>query len=175
MNDILERAETYRGHALYLGYGHYKAGKLAARKHLYLGAPVVIATAIVGTSIFATLSENPEIWLKILAGMVSLAATILAVLQTFFKFSELAEKHKLAGANYGMLRREIDLFLLRYGDKGPELRDEALNELMAIAESIGQLAKESPDLSDELYDEGVRYYSQQVRVAGENEEVQNAS
>jgi len=175
MNDILQKAEAYRGHALYLGYGHYKAGKLAARKHLFLGIPVVIATAIVGTSIFATLSENPETWLKTIAGIISLAATILAALQTFFKFSELSEKHKLAGANYGTLRREIDLFLLRYGDKGPELREEALTKLTAIAETIGQLAKESPDLSDELYEEGVRYFSRQVPVVGGNESVENAS
>lgn len=158
MNDILERAQGYKEHALYLGYGHYKAGKLTAYKHAMLGVPVIICTSIVGTSIFATLSENPAIIWKVAAGLISLVATVLAALQTFFKLSELSAKHKLAGAEYGTLRRKIDMFLLHFSDEGENSRKNALDELREIAENLGRLAKESPDLADELYDEGKRQF-----------------
>ena len=130
-----------------------------------LGVPVVICTSIVGTSIFATLSDNPAVIWKIAAGLISLAATVLAALQTFFKFSELSAKHKLAGAEYGTLRRKIDLFLLHFSNHGENSRQNALNELQEIAENLGRLAKESPDLSDQLYDKGKRHFTLKERTA----------
>ena len=156
MQDILDQAERYRQHTLYLGGGHYTAGKRTARRHNLLGLPVVIMTSVVGTSIFATLSSTPTTTWKILTGLVSLSATVLAAVQTFFRFSEQAEKHKAAGANYGTLRRQFDVFLLRYAQDDSSPRNQALLELQALAERLGQLAKDSPDLSDRLYDDAMR-------------------
>lgn len=158
MEDILEQADAHRRHALKLGYGHYTAGRQAAKGHMWLGVPVVVLTAIVGTSIFATFSETPASHWKIITGLVSLLATVLAALQTFFGFSERAEKHKAAGARYGALRRDIELFALRYRDKEPSHRDQALIELEALTERLSRLAEDSPDLSDELYDRAVRRF-----------------
>ena len=167
MQDVLNRVATYREHALYLGGGHYQAGKWAARRHIMLGVPVVVATAIVSTSIFATLNEQPSVQWKIAAGLISLVAVVLAALQTFFKYSELAEKHKTAGANYGSLRRRIELFQLRYaGD--PRQRLQALGELDEIAEQFGELAEVSPDLPDRFYDFARASLGREVNRDGSN-------
>ena len=47
-------------------------------------------------------------WLQILIGLASVAAAILSSLQTFLGYSERAEKHRLAGAKYGALGRELE-------------------------------------------------------------------
>lgn len=154
MDDVIRQADQYRQHTMAMGYGHYTAGKRAAKRHMFLGLPVVIITSVVGTSIFATLSRDPEDLWKIITGIVSLSASVLAALQTFFGFSDRAAKHKTAGAHYGALRREIELFLLRNTGKDVPDREKALVDLEQIAKRLGQLADESPDLADELYEQG---------------------
>ena len=132
MTDVLDQAEWYRKHAAITGRGHYLASDVALRRQNWFGIPVVVTTVIVGTSIFATISTDPAIGWKIAAGLITLAAAILSALQTFFKFSEVAERHKASGASYGALRRRFDLFLLRHGGGDEVHRELALDELEAI-------------------------------------------
>ena len=98
MKDIEVRAEKYRIRAHRKARAHYLAAKHHSARHKYLGVPVVITTAIVGTTIFVSLSENPSIAWKITTGLLSITAAILAALQTFFKHAERSEKHKIAAA-----------------------------------------------------------------------------
>jgi hypothetical protein len=73
----------------------HKAHAVAAtafhHRNLYLGIPVVLLSTIAGTAIFGSLESSPEIWAKIFVGLLSLAAAILASLQTFLRYSELSE------------------------------------------------------------------------------------
>ena len=87
---------------------HYKLASGLRKKNLWLGVPVVIFSSIVGTSLFATLA-NPNAVIppafKIAIGLISLAAAILAALQTFLRFGERAEKHVVAADWYAAVRR----------------------------------------------------------------------
>ena len=87
---------------------HARAATLFEQRNIALGLPTVILTAISGTTVFATIESTPETWVKVLTGVMSLAAAVLAALQTFLRFSELAERHKAAAQKYGMLRRELE-------------------------------------------------------------------
>ncbi len=89
-------------------HAHYDAAVALGRRNLQLGIPVIVLSAIVGTSIFASLQNNADLWAKIVAGLTSLLVTILAVLQTFLRFSERAEHHREAGARYGALLKELE-------------------------------------------------------------------
>lgn len=89
-------------------HGHYDAAVLAGGRNYALGVPVVVLTAAVGTSVFATLGEIPNTSVQILVGLASLAATVLAALQTFLKYAERAEKHRQSGAFFGSLLKEIE-------------------------------------------------------------------
>ena len=151
MDDILEQARRYRTDITYNGRAHYKAADNAAAGHNWLGIPVIVATAIVGTSIFATLASNPALGWKIIAGLISLVATTLAALQTFFKFSEAAERHRAAGAAFAALRRRVDLFLLRFANDADADRTEALRELEKITTDLSQLAGGSPRIPATAY------------------------
>ncbi len=147
MNDILGRAEKYRDQSLNFSHAHYDAAKKAAKRHSLLGIPVVITTTVITTSIFASLNNAPSIGWKITAGIISLFSAVLSALQIFFKFSELAEKHKAAGTRYRSLRRQLDIFKLRYADMEQAGRKVALEELTEIANQFAEIAETSPSIT----------------------------
>ena len=89
-------------------HGHYEAAVNSSRYNYYLGIPVIILSTIVGTAIFASLEANPETYLQIIFGLLSMLSVVLASLQTFFKFSEKAEKHRKAGRLFGSLLKELE-------------------------------------------------------------------
>ena len=49
-----------------------------------------------------------DITIKIAVGIASVTAAILMALQTFLRYSERGEKHRVVGIRYGALRREIE-------------------------------------------------------------------
>ena len=156
MKDIIDQAKHYRTVVRRAARAHYKAVDQARRGNLLLGVPVVVTTTVVGTSIFATLNSQPSATLKILAGIVSLLAAALAALQTFFRFAERAEKHRVAAANYGIARRDLDLFLLKYVSEPADARQAAIDDLGKIKSKLDQLAQESPDIPPRAYDAAVK-------------------
>lgn len=151
MKKTLELAESYSKSALMNRAAHYRAAKIANQRHVLLGAPATLISTIVGTAIFASLNDNPDNSFKIFAGLISLLGAALSALQTFFKFSELAEKHRLSGANYGDVKRKLDLFLIKYGSDEHPPESEAVVELSELAEVLSRLAQESPDIPDIAY------------------------
>jgi hypothetical protein len=88
--------------------------------------------------VFATVQKQPELWLQITVGLASVAAALLASLQTFLGYSERAEKHRIAGAKYGALGRELEQ--LRASDS--PLSDDLISK---IRKSLDDLAVESPN------------------------------
>jgi hypothetical protein len=132
LDDWYERvAVTQRAH--YLSADHF-----GARKY-WLGIPAVGLSTLVGTSVFATLrnhsGDHSGPWLQIAIGLASVAAALLASLQTFLGYSERAEKHRIAGAKYGALGRELEV--LRASTATP------------TAESIAEVRKRLDDLAIE--------------------------
>jgi hypothetical protein len=144
-SDIIKMADEFQNHLAVGGTAHYIAADRRSRQYTGLGLPVVVITSIVGTSVFATIENNPEVGWKILVGIVSLLAAVLSAAQTLFRFSERAQEHKSAGAAYARLRREVQLFKLKY-PKGDGDRSAALRELAQINDRIGDLAESSPQL-----------------------------
>jgi len=104
---------------------------------------VIILTTLVGTSVFASLSEDaPSTYVRIIVGLVSILAALLAGLQTFMKFAERCEKHRSTAARYGIVRRQLEQV---YADR-PEtvvwpsdLRDK-------IRVQLDNLGSEAPDV-----------------------------
>jgi hypothetical protein len=121
-----------------------------------LGVPVIVITAVVGTTIFATLDRSPEPQWKILAGLVSLLGAVLSALQTSFGFAQTAERHKAVGTRYRAVRRRLELFELKYSNRTDEGRDEALAELEQLNVDLTALASDSPGLPERIYQQAER-------------------
>jgi hypothetical protein len=163
MDNIIETAYQYWRSYSRIGRAHYIAWEKAAKKNRWLGIPVILTSTIVGTAIFGTLQESPHFAWKIAAGLLSLLAATLSALQTSLKYSELAEKHKAAGAKYSTMRRRLDVFMLKYNEQSSGDRQEALGEFEEIAMKFGELAEESPSIPDKVYDQAVREFQERTR------------
>ena len=88
---------------------HYRRATKLRRANIFLGLPVTTLTAVVGTSLFATLNEQQlPTALRITVGSISVAASVLSAIQTFFGFAQRADKHVLAADWYAALRRRIE-------------------------------------------------------------------
>lgn len=125
-------------------YAHYlSADHFGARKY-WLGVPAVLLSTLVGTSVFATIERQPELWLQIAVGLSSVAAALLASLQTFMGYTERAEKHRMAGARYGALGRELE----QMRSAGTEYAPETIAE---IRKRIDDLALEAPNNPLKIY------------------------
>src|SRR6185369_2622736 len=94
---------------------HYLSADHFGRRKYWLGIPAVVLSTLVGTAVFASLQKQPEFWLQIAIGLASVLAAVLAGLQTFLGYTERAEKHRIAGAKYGALGRELEI--LRASDQ----------------------------------------------------------
>ena len=123
-------AVTQRAH--YLSADHF-----GARKY-WLGIPAVVLATLVGTSVFATVQKQPQLWLQITVGLASVAAALLASLQTFLGYAERAEKHRIAGAKFGALGRELEQ--IRADDANP-----STEQMAEVRKRLDDLAVESPN------------------------------
>ena len=124
---------------------HYDAGKYFARLNQLLGIPVIVLSAIVGTSVFATLAQQVDLWIKIIIGVVNFSVAILGGLQTFFGYAERVEKHRLAGANYGAIARELEQVITT-----GKIEDET-EFLNKLRERMDTLSSESPEIPHEIW------------------------
>jgi hypothetical protein len=123
---------------------HYLSADHFGRKKYWLGIPAVMLSTVVGTSVFATLKTQQESWLLISVGLGSVFAALLTSLQTFLGYGERAEKHRLAGAKYGALGRELEMLRAGSDAASAEVIDD-------IRKRLDTLALESPNNPLPLY------------------------
>ncbi|MFC7339222.1 SLATT domain-containing protein [Haloferula chungangensis] len=122
---------------------HYEYGSLLESRHLWLGIPAVLLSTIVGTAVFASWESNAGgDALRILFGLLSMLAAAVAALQTFLNMSDRAAKHKAAGAAYGAIRRELELFKTL----PCESEEETKSFFLQVKERMDDLAASSPSI-----------------------------
>lgn len=127
---------------------HYLLASRLRKRNVMVGVPSVIFSAVVGTSLFATLSDaNVPRALRVVIGLVSLLAAVLAALQTFFGFAERAERHVVAGDWYSAVRRGVDeLLALPESDRGP-----ARESLDGIRKEMSKISQQAPEIGQQLW------------------------
>jgi hypothetical protein len=67
-------------------------------------------------------------------------------------FSERAEKHKTAGASYSAIRRDFEIFKLRFLHASEDKRDAAIVALEKLNQELTKLGKETPSVPDHHWD-----------------------
>jgi hypothetical protein len=125
-----------------MGRAHYKAGDLFLSRHHRIGFPTIILSAIVGTAVFSTLqSQERFLGLRIATGLLSITAAVFAALQTVYNYSELASKHRDIGGAYSVIRRKLDLFILKWKVADNSQGNQAVEELRLLSEELSVIAK----------------------------------
>ena len=142
---------------------HSKAAAHYDRMNVVFGVPVVIFTTGVGTAVFASINSSPDPVLQVVVGFFSVAAAVLASLQTFLRYAERAEKHHTAIARWGALRRKIEhLQVVR------PVESEKLDELLASLQSQWDaLENESPTVPQRFQDRAIEKIRQERAKASE--------
>jgi hypothetical protein len=125
---------------------HYACGNYFSRLNLYLGLPTIILSSIVGTAVFASLDKQDIGNYKILVGMISIIAALLASLQTFLGFAERAEKHRVTSSGYAAVRRRIEM-LKTFPPKEQEPMERSLTD---IKNEMDALANASPEVPQRI-------------------------
>ncbi len=121
-------------------FAHYAFADKLAWKGQTLGVPVILLTTLVGASALSSVAaEVVPTYAKVIVGALSLLAAVLSGLQTFFKYAERADKHRVFGARYGALRRELEQLHSNGGktnDKVRQALDKLAEDAPAVPESI---------------------------------------
>lgn len=143
MSTIKEVLDDWYNRVSITQRAHYLSADHFGRRKYWLGIPAVVLSTLVGTAVFASLQKQPEFWLQIAIGLASVLAAVLAGLQTFLGYTERAEKHRIAGAKYGALGRELEI--LRASD---QVSNETIEN---IRKRLDVLALESPNNPLRIY------------------------
>jgi hypothetical protein len=112
-----------------------------------LGVPVVALGAVVGTAVFASLGQRPEPWITIATGIVAVAATVLAALQTFLDYPGRADRHRAAAVRYKGFIRAIEQALT---DDLPRT-DPAGQWIAEIRQWLDALEDSAPVVADNIW------------------------
>ncbi len=150
MQDILKRSSYYRRIYAICARGHHLAAAQKTRLNHFFGVPAAVISAIVGTTVFATLEQNPETAWRIVVGLVLILSAVLSTLQTRFNYADAAGKHKAAGTRYSAVRRRLEVFELKCADPGLD-RQQALVEIEKILTDLEKLAEDLPAIPDSMW------------------------
>lgn len=142
---IPELIEQWRFRVHRVQLAHYECARRFERLHLWLGLPAIALSTLVGTTVFSSLEKAADVRLQICVGLLSVVAAVLTGLQTFLRYAELAERHRLAGARFANLKHRIELLTTLSADA--DIREQ----LVAIEETWAKLREESPTLPSSVW------------------------
>ena len=114
----------------------------AAKNARLFGWATAVLSAIVGTSIFATIESNPATGWKVAVGLVSLTGAVLAATQSSLDFSGQEARYRAAAEAFGPLRRTLQRWALDSANN-PTDRD-----LKDFQEAWDSAEKDSPAVPD---------------------------
>lgn len=138
----------WRRRAAAAATAHYRLAYRCRRRNVALGVPVVVLSSVVGTSLFATLNEaSVDSDVRLVIGVVSVAAAVLASLQTFLRFAERAERHVIAADWYSAVRRGVDEALAL----PPVARKPPAEYLPTIRKEMSKIGQQAPEIPAPLW------------------------
>jgi hypothetical protein len=147
MSDAMVLLEQWLNAARIAHIGHSRAAAQYSRMHLYIGLPVTVLAAAVGSSVFASVSTTEVWWAVSVTGVASIAAAILSALQTFLNYSERAAVHAAAAAKFGALRRRIEVIIV-----SPFDQSRLVQEVQAVEEHWKTIDEGAPVLAQRYHD-----------------------
>jgi hypothetical protein len=156
--------EDWRNRVYACQVAYFFAASNSRKAYYWLGVPTVIISAIVGTAIFAGAGTgiDAELFVRIVLGTISVIATVLSALQTFFNFSELANRNARAGEMYASIRRQIEEVLALPA----ELRPSPQQCLESIRRLMDEAGEKTPEISRRVWRSVARIYEVKDPGAG---------
>jgi uncharacterized protein HemX len=103
--------------------------------------PATVLSAVVATAVFGSLQATESYWLRVIAIVLSLLASIFSAIQVrSSKNAEYSANHRIAAAGYGNAKRKIDRIR-----SSPQMDNTELQKrLDSLEQRLDQLDEESP-------------------------------
>ncbi len=136
-----ESLELIRGWLIHARKSWKKQEEAARRfesRYWLLGSISLILSAVVGASLFSLLESASNPGMRVLAGIISILASVAASLITFQRYDERAEKHRAAAISYKAALRALE-----------KMHAETISSTPDQA-SINQIAKKLDDIEKKL-------------------------
>jgi hypothetical protein len=160
--NVLALLRDWESRAASSSEAHYALATRLSKSNIRFGVPVVALTTFVGTSVFATLQEHVNIGLRVLVGMLSVLAAVLASLQTFLRFGERAEKHRASAELWSSIRREIDEMLALHPTYLAS-RGDPKQYLDELRRKMDEISQQSPEMGEQGWWWTHRHYEPPVK------------
>jgi hypothetical protein len=113
-------------------HAYYERASILNAMNYLIGVPVVLITALAASEIVSSRAADQPVPLWV--GLITVSATVLASLQTFFRFGERAAFSAQAGHQYALLRRRIEDAV---ASLPPDL-DKEIEEIRKQADKAGE-------------------------------------
>jgi len=161
VDDHMKLLKKWRAEAHKADVEHAAASLQLGTLNLLLGVPAVIFSAVVGSTVFATLTSDigavSTKW-RVALSMISFAAAILTSLQTFLRFSETKSQHQNSWAEYHTLTRRIDDLMAditesrdgNHLDEADSLTPQLHKRIRDVEKALDRMDRAAPPLSASL-------------------------
>ena len=126
---------------------HSAACDLYERYDQVFGIGSTVLTAIVGSTLFVTLTNSTSEGLRIIVGLVAVIAAVASGIQTTAKYGALAERYRQASRHYGAVTRQIAELL---ADAPPQ--DQMTAELDTIRKALDDTGAMAPNVPPRIWD-----------------------
>ncbi len=149
MNTKSELVKTWCESVSVMHIAHHIAASRYSKWHRSLGVIATMLAAIVGTSIFVTLSRSASHHSSavfLVTGLLSMASAALTAAVTFLNLDQRSGRHLQAAADFQRLRREMEEEVVRLSEGKPsDSYDSFKNDWHAVL-------KASPPLPQRIHD-----------------------
>jgi hypothetical protein len=148
-DEIIREAKRLEESTLFSLKGHHCAASGWSNRHLWLGLPVVIISALVGATTFSQYAESyPAV--KVTAGLFSLAVAILSGITTFLNPNDRESAHLTAAHAFDKLNNDARLFwAVNCWQESPDV--VLTSQLKELVERKNQLNANSPQIPNWAY------------------------
>ncbi|MGP9023116.1 SLATT domain-containing protein [Streptomyces sp. BR1] len=139
VSDHVEILERWSRGLQMLHVAHNIASERFNRWNRVTGITTAMLSAVVGTTIFSSLSDSGLTSLRVAAGVASLLTAALSAGQLVWDYPELASRHRAAAVRYATLRRQVELRLANRDQVTGTDVDVTSSEWEEIEQSAPQL------------------------------------
>jgi len=142
MTETMEKIKRIRVDAIYGKKKHFNAADRKEKYHKWIGIPLLSINVLIGSVLFYLLTDGAENWVKYVPLILTVIATFLSVIQTFFNYSKQVEGHRRVGNNYLAIMKKSER-LIAYMNDGAIDKTKVIEELESLGEAIDQVNKEA--------------------------------
>ena len=161
LDRIRSTAYTLFEHTYTAALAHFSSADGWAWWHKRGGVASIIFSAIAGSSLLTRSQE-----LELLAGILSIAVTIIVSISTLLNPGKTSQEHFNAGTSYQDLKNDVQLFYEIESLREDGNNDQLISELNKLSKKRDELDKKCPRIKRKKWIEAVEASKDEIKRTG---------